>query len=95
MSRYRIANDAQADLRELYNYVARFSEARANALFDEFLTRFQVIADQPLLQGATDELYGTGLRVNALRGYLVFYRTTDAGVEIARVIDSARGPGAV
>lgn len=93
MNRYRISTPAQSEPREVYNYIARFSESRADAMLDEFFEQFQVIADQPLLQGGVDEVYGTGLRVNVLRGYLIFYRPLPDGAEIANVMDSSRNCG--
>jgi toxin ParE1/3/4 len=90
MSRYRLTGPARTDLREIWNYVASHSERQADRLLDELTARFQDLADQPLLMGSTDIVYGTRYRISQVRDYVVFYEPDADGVVIARVIHGAR-----
>jgi len=90
MNRYRLTGPARADLREIWDYIATASERRADRLLEEFYSRFQDLADQPLLMGSTDVVYGTQYRISQARDYVVFYNPVDDGVVISRVIHGAR-----
>lgn len=90
MSSYQLTGPARADLREIWNYVATHSERQADRLLDEFLARFQDLAELPLLMGSTDVVYGTQYRISQVRDYVVFYVTTADSVTIVRVIHGAR-----
>jgi plasmid stabilization system protein ParE len=61
MKRYRLTGPARADLREIWNYVADYSERRADRLLEELSARFEDLAEQPLLMGSTDIMYGRSI----------------------------------
>jgi toxin ParE1/3/4 len=90
MNQYRLTSPARADLRRIWQYVAAFSEARADRLVDDLIARLQDIADQPLLLGAEDEDFDSGCRTSPVGDYVVFYRVVPGGIDIMRVIHGSR-----
>lgn len=90
MKSYLLTDPARADVREILNHVASQSERRAEQLLDEFQTRFRDLADQPLLMGFVDDVYGTIYRVSPVRDYVIFYTLVADGVEVIRIIHGAR-----
>ena len=89
MSRYRVDRDARADLEEIYDYVADENLAAADRLMDTFQEKFGLLAVHPLMGQTRPEL-APNLHSFSVGKYVVFYRPTDDGVEVARVIHSAR-----
>ena len=57
---------------------------------EELVARFQDLAEQPLLFGSTDIVYGTKYRISQVRNYVVFYSPDPDGVVIVRVLHGAR-----
>ncbi|HEX4589611.1 MAG TPA: type II toxin-antitoxin system RelE/ParE family toxin [Gemmataceae bacterium] len=74
----------------MWRFVADTSEPRADRLIDELIKKFQEIADQPLLLGSNDEMFGSGNRTSLAGDYIIFYVVAAGGIEIIRVIHGAR-----
>lgn len=72
MNRFRLTGPARADVREIWNYMASQSERRADRLLEELNVRFQDLAEQPLLTGFADIIYGTKYRISPVRDYVIF-----------------------
>jgi len=89
MSRYRVAPEARADLDEVYDYVAKESLSAADELIETFQERFRLLATQPLMGQARPEL-GRSLRSFTVGNYVIFYRPAEGGIEVAKIIHSAR-----
>jgi len=89
MSRYRLDSGAQTDLDEIYDYVAQESLSAADRLIDSIQERFVLLAAHPLMGQARPEL-APNVRSFAVGNYVVFYRPRKDGIEVARVIHSAR-----
>lgn len=93
MNRYRLDADARLDLDSIYDYVAKQNRVAADRLMDLFWAKFEFLARHPLSGEHRSELAGS-LRSFTAGRYVIFYRTVVDGVEIARVIHSARDLGA-
>ena len=93
MKTYRLADPARLDLRRIWHDVAEHSERRADRPLKRFHAKFQLIADQPLLQGSEDQAYGTPHRVTQVGDYVVFYAAIPSGARIVRVIHGAQDIG--
>lgn len=82
---------AKEDLLAIHNYLAHQSQDREIA--DRFLLRvegcLELLASQPHMGRQRDELR-PGLRYHPFENYLIFYRPTDSGIEVARVLHSKR-----
>ena len=61
MNRFSVSLTARADLREIWKHVARDNQPAANRLMDRFQQVFLLLARNPMLGQACDNLRG-GLR---------------------------------
>jgi toxin ParE1/3/4 len=89
MPRIVVAPLAQADIDEIWDYIARDSLANADRFVDQIVQRFALLADNPRLGSRRDDLR-PGLRRFGYRGYLIYYRIVRGGIEVVRVVHGAR-----
>lgn len=89
MKRYRIALAAQVDLDQIYDYVAKENLSAADELIEKLKERFRLLATQPLMGELRSQL-APNLRSFSVGNYVVFYRPIADGIEVARIIQSAR-----
>jgi toxin ParE1/3/4 len=89
MSRWRLDPDARDDLQAIYQYVAARNRPAAERVLDTFKSRFRLLARQPLMGELRPELRPS-LRSFTSGNYVIFYRPTPSGIEVARVIHAAR-----
>jgi toxin ParE1/3/4 len=89
MSRYEFAVEAAEDLESIYDFISRDSPARA----DRFVRRLEVacqrLADMPGMGRAWPNL-GPNVRKFPFGEYLIYYRPSDGGIEVVRVLHGAR-----
>ncbi len=89
---YRVAPIAEADLDLIWEYIAADDPAAATRLVGEIVARFNMLARQPLIGTARDDLR-RGLRDFSHGRYVIYYRPLvgdDIAVEIVRVLHGAR-----
>jgi toxin ParE1/3/4 len=89
MSRYRFTPQAQLDLNDIHDLVARHNPAAAARLIDAAERRGQAFANPPG-RGRADGHLAPGLRLSSVRRYTIFFRPVTDGVEIIRILRSAR-----
>jgi toxin ParE1/3/4 len=89
MAGYVLLRRAQADLREIRDYILRDNPNRSVSFVEELLVRCQLLADNARIGRARSEL-GHGLRSFPHGNYLIFYRAAKQGVRIVRVLHGAR-----
>ena len=89
MSRITKTARAEQDLEEIWFYVAVDNVGAADALLDEFENSVRLLATQPKMGRAREEL-ASGLRSFPVRRYVVFYRPLVDGIEVVRVLLGAR-----
>lgn len=80
---------AEADLREIGDYIARDNPKRAESFIDELLAHGEKIAAMPTAYVAREEL-APGLRTCAHQRYIIFFRIIPSGARIERIINAAR-----
>lgn len=80
---------AQADIDEIWDHIARDSVPHADRFVDRIERRFALLADNPRLGVARDDLR-PGLRHFAHVRYLIYYRPIRGGIEVIRVVHGAR-----
>jgi putative addiction module CopG family antidote len=85
---------AKSDLVEIWNYIADDSEARADAFIETVDQKFNALAELPNMGRLRDEL-ADGLYSFPVGRYVLFYRPIPAGIEIVRVLHSARDLDAI
>jgi toxin ParE1/3/4 len=89
MSRYTISDQAREDVKGIYRYIAGDNVAAARRLRTAFINKFRLLAGQPLMGEARDDL-AANLRMLTADNYVVLYRLTDVGIDVVRVIHAAR-----
>ena len=89
MARIVRAPAAESDAVEIWAYIAEDNPAAADGLLDRFDSVFRTLAAQPHL-GKTIPRLGPNLRFLPVGAYLAFYRPFEDGVEIVRILHSAR-----
>jgi toxin ParE1/3/4 len=83
---------AQADITEIWGFIAEDSEARADAFIDRLDQSISSLAINPLMGRARDEL-SPNLRSFPFGRYVIFYLALPDGIEIVRVLHGARDLG--
>ena len=89
MALYRVSDQAREDMVEIWAYIATDSVRAADRTNAAFYERFEALAEQPLMGRSRSELL-SDLRSFPAGNYAIFYRPTENGVEILRVIHQAR-----
>ena len=80
---------AEADLIEIWTFIAQDSPTRADMLLDEIDEKLQTLAQSPFIGRARDEL-GPPIRSFPIGNYVLFYHPIEDGIEIIRVLHGAR-----
>jgi len=94
MSRYLITLPAKQDLREINNYLTRFSPVAVRQINEKIKQQFKRLADFPNMGQSCNQL-SEGLRRFPIEDYLIFYRPISNGVEIVRVVSGYRNIEAI
>jgi toxin ParE1/3/4 len=81
--------DALDDLVEIWSYIARDNEAAADSIVDRIHEICRLLSRSPFIGQAWPEL-APGLRGFVVGNYVIFFRPSDDGVQIVRVVHGAR-----
>lgn len=84
-----ISIQAELDIDQIWTYIAADNVTAADRYIDQIGVRSQSYANQPEL-GETRLELGDGIRCFTIGNYVVYYRPTPLGIEIARVLHGAR-----
>jgi toxin ParE1/3/4 len=89
MSAFRLSHIAEGDLDGIADYLADYSPSAAVQVIERLFERFALLASQPLMGQLREDLPG---RPRSFRSgnYLILYRPTTDGIEVARVVDATR-----
>lgn len=85
---------AAADIFELWDHIAEDSIEQADRWADKLDDAFRLIASQPLMGRARGEL-AADLRSFPFGRYVIFYAPITDGIDVVRVLHSARDIDAV
>ncbi len=89
MSICQFSPQARLDLRDIHDYVAQDRLLAAARLVDRLEQACQFLADNPELGQLCEDLAPV-LRCFSVDNYAIFYRPSDMGVQIVRVVSGAR-----
>lgn len=89
MSRYTLSPLARQDIKGICRYVAADNVPASRRLRGLLVDKFRLLAAQPLLGEARDDL-AKNVRLLTAGNYLVLYRPASHGIEVSRVIHAAR-----
>lgn len=85
---------AEADILEIWDYIADDNIAAADRWVDRLDEQLGLLAGQPMMGRARDEL-APGVRSFPFGRYVVFYAPLDDGIDVIRVLHGARDIDAV
>jgi toxin ParE1/3/4 len=89
MKEYRLSPLAEADLIEIWDYIALDNPDAADKVIRELMKVFSRITHQPEMGVARDDVH-PNFRQFPYRRYVIFYILVTTGIEIFRVLHSAR-----
>jgi toxin ParE1/3/4 len=88
--RYRVSENAERDLDEVYLYWAeRASPEIADRIIDKITDRFWLLGEHPDA-GKASESIAAGVKCFPAGKYLIYYRATRVGADILHVFHGAR-----
>ena len=85
---------AEADILEIWDYIADDSLAAADRWVDRLDEQFRLLAAQPMMGRARDEL-APRVRSFPFGRFVAFYVPLDDGIDVVRVLHGARDIDAV
>lgn len=91
---YELTEDADRDVFEISVYIARNNYAAAERFLDTLYEKFQLLADSPTIGRRREEL-AHGLRSFPTGSYAIYYRETERGIHVVRVLHGARDLDAI
>jgi toxin ParE1/3/4 len=94
MARAIFAPQAEADLTEIYDFIAGDNRPAAGALIERFERQAQTLANGPGIGRARPELH-PDLRSFPVGRYVLLYRPIEGGIEVARVLHGMRDLGRI
>ncbi len=89
MSRYRLVPPARQDIKDICRYIGSNNPPAAVRFRDSLRAKFRLLASQPLLGEARDDL-APGIRMLAVGSYVILYRPTGPAIEVVQVVHGAR-----
>jgi len=95
MSRFVLSNRAIQDLEAIGSYIAHDSVEAAGRVLDYIEEQLNLLATRPLIGRVRPDLWQGMLcfvigRPRWRSRYLIFYRCTGTGIEVARIIEAHR-----
>jgi toxin ParE1/3/4 len=89
LKRVYITELAESDLAKIWAYIARHNPTAADRFIDKLREQCEQLAASPHLGRLRPE-FAHDIRSYRVGNFLIFYFTTDTGIEIARVLHGAR-----
>ena len=89
MTRILKTPKAEADLDDIWLFIARDSITNADGFLDKLLETCSLLASHPLI-GSDKNYLANKLRSFPVDKYCIFYFPLEDGIEIVRVLHSAR-----
>jgi toxin ParE1/3/4 len=80
---------AEADLIDIWRYIAQDSSANADRMLDRISETLNRLAAVPFMGQARFDL-APGLRMFPVGNYLIFFRPIEGGIEVIRVLHGKR-----
>ncbi len=89
MNRYRLSDRAELDLEDIWTYLAQKDSLAADLMLAKILNKFPMLAQFPEMGCKRDD-FTEPMRSFLVKPYIVFYRRTDIGIEIFRILHHSR-----
>jgi toxin ParE1/3/4 len=85
---------ATVDILDIWEHIAEDSVVAADRWVDQLDEKFGLLSTQPLMGRAREDL-AAGLRSFPFGRYVIFYEPSEAGIDVVRVLHTARDIDAV
>jgi plasmid stabilization system protein ParE len=95
VSRYVFGRYVEGDLREIRDYIAKDSPESARRMMIRFVSAFRLLAKQPELGHAREDLWQAAIRFWPVGAYLILYLALRTPIEILAVVHGARDVPAI
>ena len=89
MTRYVFGRHVEADLRDIRDHIAKDSPDSARRLMVRFVRNFRLLAGQPKLGHAREDLLEPSIRFWPVGAYLIIYVAVKSPIEILAVVHGA------
>ena len=89
MSRVTRRPQAEADILEIWDFIAEDSVVEADLWVDRLDAKFELWATQPMMGRPRDEL-AQGLRSLTFGRYVIFFEPMLEGIDVVRVLHGSR-----
>jgi toxin ParE1/3/4 len=94
MSQILRSSQAESDLDEIWNYIAHDNPNAAEKILRTLGAKFEMLAKNPFAGQNRPELLPK-IRSFSVGNYVIFYRPIENGIELLRVLHSARDVDAI
>lgn len=84
-----LSHRAAEDLEEIFCYIARDNAAAAQHMYEKLENKCGLLAMHPKMGQARDE-FSIAVRSFGVTPYAIFYRETEDGIEVVRVVHARR-----
>ena len=89
MSSYDVSPRAEADMDEIWTFIAKRNLPAADRMIRSLVGKFEMLSRQPLIGESVGHLH-PGLRCVIHGNYVVYYEVNSSRVTIRRIIHGAR-----
>jgi toxin ParE1/3/4 len=93
MSEATFSEDAEADLLDIAEFIARDNPIAAREWVDAVRQRCHLLSQHPLMGESRPGFGVAGCRSISVGLYVIFFRPSASGVEIARILHGSRDLG--
>ena len=93
MSEATFSEDAEADLLDIAEFIARDNPIAAREWVDAVRQRCHLLSHHPLMGESRPGFGVAGCRSISVGLYVIFFRPSASGVEIARILHGSRDLG--
>ena len=93
MSEATFSQDAEADLLDIAEFIARDNPIAAREWVDAVRQRCHLLSQHPLIGESRPGFGVAGCRSISVGLYVIFFRPSASGVEIARILHGSRDLG--
>jgi len=93
MSEATFSQDAEADLLDIAEFIARANPIAAREWVDAVRQRCHLLSQHPLMGESRPGFGVAGCRSISVGLYVIFFRPSASGVEIARILHGSRDLG--
>jgi len=90
MSEATFSEDAEADLLDIAEFIARDNPTAAREWVDAVRQRCHLLSQHPLMGESRPGFGVAGCRSISVGLYVIFFRPSASGVEIARILHGSR-----